>query len=345
MAFNSILPILLPLDAGNLGPEGAHLTIGAQAIKVIAHTLLLGGRAIHNFSLRRLNVFRTVVDCGGVNAVAEHLDISQPSVTAHLQALETQLGSSLFMRSRGRRNIITPTGQALYKYACETLSKSAEFQASMRRFDSLAAQTASIAVQRTLANSMTPRALATFLREHPDARISVYAESQPLIMKLLREGSVDAAIAFASPETEKHEGVIIGSEPLCMIAAPTHPITKLKRVALAELEHFDFVSGLHEPAGWAGVDSILKKYGLMQRRIILRLPNSISIKNAVMHGVGLACVVASVSQQEIAHGQLVAIETDPALPKIPIKLMIRENILCRALLEAFIPSLIAAQGA
>ena len=89
----------------------------------------------------------------------------------------------------------------------------------------------------------------------------------------------------------------------------------------------------------------MKKYGLVQRRIILRLPNSISIKNAVMHGVGLACVVASVSQQEIAHGQLVAIETDPALPKIPIKLMIRENILCRALLEAFIPSLIAAQGA
>ncbi|NDA48676.1 MAG: LysR family transcriptional regulator [Alphaproteobacteria bacterium] len=117
MAFDSELPILLPHDAGDLDPKGARLTIGGQTIEVIAYALLLGRGAIHNSSLRRLNVFRTVVDCGGVNAAAEHLDISQPSVTAHLRALETQLGSRLFMRSRGRRNIITPTGQALYKYA------------------------------------------------------------------------------------------------------------------------------------------------------------------------------------------------------------------------------------
>jgi precorrin-3B synthase len=48
-------------------------------------------------------------------------------IRPHLRALERQLGSTLFMRSRGRRNVITPTGEMLYKYACEALSKSAEF--------------------------------------------------------------------------------------------------------------------------------------------------------------------------------------------------------------------------
>jgi DNA-binding transcriptional LysR family regulator len=121
-------------------------------MKLIANILLLWGKTIPNSSLRRLNVFRTVVDCGGVNAAAEHLGISQPSVTAHLRALEAQLGSTLFMRSRGRRNVITPTGEALYKYADEALAKSLEFQATVKRFDPAAAQTLSIVIQQALAN-------------------------------------------------------------------------------------------------------------------------------------------------------------------------------------------------
>lgn len=345
MAFDSELPILLPHDAGDLDPKGARLTIGGQTIEVIAYALLLGRGAIHNSSLRRLNVFRTVVDCGGVNAAAEHLDISQPSVTAHLRALETQLGSSLFMRNRGRRNIITPTGQALYKYACDALSKSAELQATIRRFDPAAAQTVAIAAHRALASRMMPSALATFLRERPDARISVYSESQSLTMKLLAEGRVDAVIAFASPKTNDYAGVMIGSEPLQIIAAPTHPLAKQKSVALADLEHFDFVAGLQESEGWAFVDTMLEDSGFRKRRIILRMQGADSVNNAVIHGIGLACTIASAARQGIAEGKLVALKTEPALRPVPIKWMIREDSMCRELLEAFIPALVAAQNA
>jgi len=290
-----------------------------------------------------LNVFRVVVDCGGVNAAADHLDIAQPSVTAHLRALERQLGSTLFMRSRGRRNVITPTGEMLYKYACEALSKSAEFQEAMQRFNPSAAQTVSIAVHQPLANYMTPRTLAAFLRERPDARISVYTEPLSQTMKLLREGSVDAAIAFATAESEKYEGVAIGAERLCIVAAPTHPLARQKRITLADLEHFDFVGGLQESAGWQIVDSMLRDAGLPNRRIVLRMQGTISVINAVIHGIGLACTIACAARQEIADGRLVALDIDPPLPAIKVTLMTRENTMCRELLEAVIPALIAAQ--
>jgi len=345
MAVRPGLSIPLPSDAGKLCLGHINLTIGDQAIKVIAIILLPGGKVFQNSSLRRLNVFRTVVDCGGVNAAAEHLDISQPSVTAHLRALEAQLGSSLFMRSRGRRNVITATGQALYKYACEALSKSAEFQATIRRFDPASAQTIAIAAHRALASRMMPSALATFLRERPDARISVYSESQSLTMKLLAEGRVDAAIAFASPKTDQYEGVMIGSEPIQIIAAPTHPLAKQKSVALADLEHFDFVAGLQESEGWALVDSTVEDSGFMKRRIILRMQGADSVNNAVMHGIGLACTIASAARQGIADGKLVALKTEPTLRPVPLKWMIRQDSLCRELLEAFIPALVAAQSA
>ena len=43
-------------------------------------------------SARRLSVFKAVVEEGGFNRAAMRLDISQPSVGAHVKALEQQAG-------------------------------------------------------------------------------------------------------------------------------------------------------------------------------------------------------------------------------------------------------------
>jgi DNA-binding transcriptional LysR family regulator len=290
--------------------------------------------------LRKLHVFCAIVDCGGVNAAADHLGIAQPSVTAHLRALETHLDSTLFMRSRGRRNVITATGQALYKYACETLTKSLEFQAAVKRFDPAAAQTVSIVIQQALANYITPAALATFLRDRPDARISIYSEPLSQTIKLMREGRVDAAIAMASPETNEFEGVIIGATPLLIIASPQHPLAKNKRIAVSDLEHYDLVAGMQGSAGWGMLNSILNESGLRKPRIVLRMQSVVSVINAVIHDIGLACTHACAARQEIADGKLVVIETDPPLPPVPIKLMIHEKAMCRELIEALTSTLI-----
>ncbi len=291
-----------------------------------------------------MHVFRAIVDCGGVNAAADHLGIAQPSVSAHLGALEAHLGSTLFMRSRGRRNVITPTGEALYKYACEALAKSLEFQAAMRRFDPAAAKTVSIVIQQALANHITPGALQGFLRDRPDIRLSIYSEPILPIMKLMREERVDAAIALASPEMNEFEGVIIGAMPLLIVASPAHPLAKGKRVAISDLAHFDLVAGMQGSAGWGLLDSILKESGLQQPRIVLRIQGVASVINAVIHGIGVACTLACAARQEIADGKLVVIETDPPLPPVPIKLMIQKKTISRELIEALTSTLIAGAG-
>lgn len=299
-----------------------------------------GSSIILSSSLRRLDVFKAVVDCGGVNAAADHLGIAQPSVTAHLRALERQLGSTLFLRSRGRRNVITPTGQALYQYACDALSKSAELQIAVKRFDASAAQSVSMAVQRALANYMLPRVLAPFMRSHPSANIRVYSETQEAALDLFRAGAVDAAIVFATPETKEFEGSIIGSEPLRIAASPGHPLAKRKRVALSELEHFDFVGGLRDSQFYALVDATLKASGLPKYRVILHMQDSIAVANAVIHGIGLACTLSCVLQQGIADGKLVVIETDPPPPPVPVKLLVRPGAPSRAFIDALVPSLV-----
>jgi len=60
--------------------------------------------------LRRLRVFLTVVDAGGVGDAARLLGISQPAVSTQIKRLEADLGVSLFRRS-GRRLAVSEQGR------------------------------------------------------------------------------------------------------------------------------------------------------------------------------------------------------------------------------------------
>lgn len=60
-------------------------------------------------TLRRLRVFLTVVEAGGVGDAARLLGVSQPAVSTQIRRLEAELGVSLFRRS-GRRLAVSEQG-------------------------------------------------------------------------------------------------------------------------------------------------------------------------------------------------------------------------------------------
>lgn len=67
-----------------------------------------------------LQVFKTVVEAGGVSRAAERLHRVPSNVTARIQKLEDQLGLALFNRERNRLRI-TPAGTRLLAYADQLL--------------------------------------------------------------------------------------------------------------------------------------------------------------------------------------------------------------------------------
>ena len=66
--------------------------------------------------LKPLRAFCQTVRLGSVSRAAEALFVSQPAITLQLQALERELGVSLFERS-GRRLAPSREGEVLYELA------------------------------------------------------------------------------------------------------------------------------------------------------------------------------------------------------------------------------------
>src|SRR3954468_13311221 len=69
---------------------------------------------------RRLELFLSVVDEGGMTRAAEARDVSQPSVSQAVRELEAELGTPLFHRT-GRTVVLTAAGEALVGPARQAL--------------------------------------------------------------------------------------------------------------------------------------------------------------------------------------------------------------------------------
>ncbi|MCR5607262.1 MAG: LysR family transcriptional regulator [Treponema sp.] len=79
------------------------------------------------FELNQLKQFITVADCQNISKAAELLNITQPALSRSIQNLETELGVSLFNRSKNKI-VLNETGFLALEKARELVSRSEEFQ-------------------------------------------------------------------------------------------------------------------------------------------------------------------------------------------------------------------------
>ena len=75
-----------------------------------------------NFTLRQIEVFVEAAKDGNFRRTAERLDISQPSVSRHIQLLERDAGGRLFERGRGSSARLSALGEELLKDAQKLLA-------------------------------------------------------------------------------------------------------------------------------------------------------------------------------------------------------------------------------
>src|SRR5690606_14094385 len=115
--------------------------------------LLIDGRLyvtpMLNVTLRRMEVFVAIVDEGSFAAAANRFGIAQPSVSAHIRALERDVGGEVFARRRGRRPVLTELGRSILSHARELLAEAADMRADVVKLRNATGQRVVLACQRS----------------------------------------------------------------------------------------------------------------------------------------------------------------------------------------------------
>ncbi len=259
-------------------------------------------------SPRRLNVFKTVVDAGSFNVAAEKLNIAQPSVSAHITALERQAGQPLFHRQRGAKPRLTPAGETLYAYAVDLLRKSGEADAALTKLRAKDQTEIVIAAQRDIAQYYLPPLLTSFAAAHPGTRFVTHTDTLENVLAKVRERRVDVGFLVASGPDRQMHTKLLRREPMLLVVSPRHPLAAKTDVAPVDLAAHPFVTGLKNSRHFRMSDAILKKMGLDEYTIAMEAQDFASVRELARHGAGIACMLAFNVAEELKAGTLVALK-------------------------------------
>lgn len=275
-------------------------------------------------SLQKLEVFCAVVDLGGVHRAADHLFVSQPVVSAHLKSLQQRIGAKLFMRE-GRRMVLTESGDAVYAWAQEVLSRRASLA---RELEDIAAGTAGRAVissSMSLGNYFLPPILLEFQREFPDAHVTLLVSDPETALQRAETGKADFGVVMTDVaiDPEVFDVTSAGEDELVLIVGANDPLPD--EIDPAELTTLPCVG---PPKGLAVrrlQDSALAAAGVHSRPMVMELGTAEAIKQAVIGGIGCALLSRQAIVDELERGLLREIRVRGVELTQPILVVRRRN--------------------
>ncbi|MDQ7093680.1 LysR family transcriptional regulator [Desulfosporosinus sp. PR] len=263
--------------------------------------------------LRHLFTFITVVEVGGFTRAANKLGYAQSSITAQIQALETELERPLFDRL-GKKTVLTAAGQRLLPYAQE-ITKMHNLAIDAIRSETALSGTLTIGAPESLAAFRLPDIIREYKKRYPDVKIVLKPGVCWELHDLIRTGELDLAFLL-QPETEVRDLHLetLVQEKMALIAPPDHPLVSYKHV---EPENLKDETILHTEPGCtyrALFEQHLNSHGIFSNPD-LEFWSVEAIKNCVMSGLGLSFLGLSflpliTVQKEVREGKLTLLAWD-----------------------------------
>ena len=245
-------------------------------------------RATMRFDLVDLRLFVAVADGGSITAGAERAHLALASASARIKGLEAAFGARLF--KRGRRGVeLTAAGESLLDHARIVLHDVEALRGDLAGFAGGARASVHLLANTSGLSEHLPKALAAFLREHPDISVDVEERESADIAAAIATGAADLGFAAAHALPDHIERFAF-SEDRLMLVAPRHGEFAGRRlVDFREIAGRDFVGLTSATALQAHIARHAARLG-MRLRFRARFRDFDAICQMVAAGVGVAVV-------------------------------------------------------
>lgn len=242
---------------------------------------------------KQLEAFTAVVDYGSFSEAARRLYLTQPTISAHIRALENELKVKLIIRTT-KKLTITTKGYQLYDSAIRILhirnNLLEDFTGSKKHIIDLSASTIP-------SSYLLPELLAGFGKICPDVYFhSLQSDSSEAIQKVI-DGSVDLGLVGQYTEEQEDCCFIPFCQDSLVIAAPVTPhylALKERNASLQELVREPMIVREKGSGTKKEMDYFLEKSDIppSDLHVIARMNDLESIKKSIVNGLGISILSA-----------------------------------------------------
>lgn len=191
-------------------------------------------------NLLQLKYFHAVVTYRTVSLAAEHLYISQPSLSNAIRALEKEFGVCLFQR-RYNGMLLTPEGTKLYNATKDLLSRFDEVERMMHRIGK-DAHSLRLGIPPMISSFIFSDIYKDFVLKHPTVELTITEKGRDELLDRLNDGLLDVVLLpHAKPFDSSICAKKIGTLEIVCCVRGCHPLSAAASVSAKELASYPLV--------------------------------------------------------------------------------------------------------
>lgn len=276
-------------------------------------------------SLRRLEIFRLVVDERSVTRAAEILMVAQPAVSSQLRSLEDWLGAKLFVRN-GNQLLLTEAGQRADQWARGVLAGAAEVRRDVVGMESGTGGALVIAASMGVGTYLLPRLLTRFRVDHEAADITLNIAQPGEALRQVETGEADFAVTTWDtaevPSTAQTE--LLRDEPVDLVVR-ADLLPPGGTLEWADALKLPLVGAPRGVASQRGLLTQLRAVTGTEPDFVIRLGHAVPTKQAVIEHGWAAFAPRYVVSEEVSRGILAPVTVPGLALSERIVLMWRRN--------------------
>lgn len=261
--------------------------------------------------LKQLEAFVYVVKLKSFSKAAQHIYLTQPTISAHIISLEKELDTKLI--ERGTKYVYpTKPGSILYQYAVKMLNLREDACCAVKNYNKELKGNLKISASTVPSQNILPKVISAFREEYPNIFFTIQRQDSGKVVDSVLSGNADLGFCGAdthNPDilydgfTQDHLVVITPNEPRFKEMQPgtlkadillKEPIIMREEGSGTRIEMEHFLTK-------AGID-------LGELHIVAQFDDPDSIKHSVSQGMGISIISKAAIEDYEKFGLLLAFD-------------------------------------
>lgn len=288
----------------------------------------------------RLNTFITVYEKRSFSEAAKILFVSQPTITAHIKALEEELDSKLFERTT-KKVLPTASAHILFKYAKRIVRFTQLAQKEISNMKDNPHDNLPIGASMTIGEYILPSFLKKFKDQFPLISINTQITNSENIIKSINNRQIEIGLIETPLEVTNIKMEPILEDEIVLIAPNSFQFKKEKTITKEELTKIPLIMREKGSGTREVTESYIEKANVSDDslQIVMELGSTESIKSAVEAGLGAAFVSKNVIHKELKLKLLKAYHLENIRFKRFFYIVYREDLVLSTSAELFLQHL------
>ncbi|MBU1565806.1 MAG: LysR family transcriptional regulator [Proteobacteria bacterium] len=238
--------------------------------------------------LYQLRTFAMVADERNLTRASKRLHTSQPAVSAHIKALEDELGVSLFIRTP-KGMVLTADGVKLREHAGSVLSTVAEMEREAGQMRGVLSGTLRIGINAEPEMLQVAELFAEMRTQHPDLHLHLLQAMTGEVLNKLEADELDAGFMYGKVESERIFFTELRQLEI-VVAGARHLQGQLDAASAPELGKYPWIITPEDCPFHTISSRFFRRHGLEPQHAALIDDESI-IRVMVGNGVGLSLLL------------------------------------------------------